>query len=59
MMKRKKALAVRELAIPTPSENRKIVAAARRDPDAQPLTQCVLQKLRPRTAARVRVVSSR
>ena len=37
----------RKLILPTPAENRKIIAAAKRDPDAQPLTKAQLDAMVP------------
>lgn len=44
----------RVLAMPTVEENRKIVAAAKRDPDAQPLTAVQLKAMVPLKALRGR-----
>jgi uncharacterized protein (DUF4415 family) len=44
----------RALVMPTVEENRKIVAAARRDPDAQPLTPAQLKAMVPLKALRGR-----
>ena len=44
----------RALILPTPAENRKIVAAAKRDPDAQPLTATQLKAMVPLKSIRGR-----
>ena len=44
----------RTLVMPTAEENRKIVAAAKRDPDAKPLTAAQLKAMVPLKSARGR-----
>jgi uncharacterized protein (DUF4415 family) len=49
-----KMSAKRTLAMPTAEENRKIVAAAKRDPDAKPLTAAQLKAMVPLKSIRGR-----
>jgi uncharacterized protein (DUF4415 family) len=49
-----KATPKRVLVVPTADENRKIVAAAKRDPDAKPLTSAQLKAMVPLKSLRGR-----
>jgi uncharacterized protein (DUF4415 family) len=49
-----KTIPKRALVMPTVAENRKIVAAAKRDPDAQPLTAAQLKDMVPLKSLRGR-----
>jgi uncharacterized protein (DUF4415 family) len=53
-----KPSAKRVFVVPTPEENRKIVAAAKADPDAQPLTKAQLKVMVPLKAVRGRPPSA-
>lgn len=44
----------RSFVLPTPEENRRIVAAAKKDPDAQPLTAAQLKAMVPLASVRGR-----
>jgi uncharacterized protein (DUF4415 family) len=52
-----KTIARGRLVVPSSEENRKIVAAAKRDPDAQPLTAAQLEKMIPIKSVRGRPIS--